>query len=87
MSGSVVEFSPATRETGVRFPAHAFIPYFAAWVAWRLELKQCLFTVSYAGLLLRCCHLKTMKAIYKSSAVLQEDPLRVGFEPTRENPI
>ena len=24
MSGSVVEFSPATRETGVRFPAHAY---------------------------------------------------------------
>ena len=51
--GSVVEFSPATRETGVRFPDNA-------------------------DLFRRYCN---------RSKIWARPTLRVGFEPTREDPI
>ena len=51
--GSVVEFSPATRETGVRFPDNA----------------------------------DHFRQYCNRSKILVRPTLRVGFEPTREDPI
>ena len=93
--GSVVEFSPATRETGVRFPDNAGFLIscqqgdLVTPAGFSLDDTHCWFSgrilACHAGdrgsIPRQCTRFCMFRKIEKIS------PLRVGFEPTREDPI
>ena len=93
--GSVVEFSPATRETGVRFPDNAgFSILFqhsdlVTPARFAFDDTHCWFS----GRIL-ACHAGDRGSIPRQCTrfcmfqkIEKISPLRVGFEPTREDPI
>ena len=97
--GSVVEFSPATRETGVRFPDNAgFSNTYVNNAIWLLKFDS-LLTTRIVGSVVEFSPATRETGVrfpdnadlfcwqYSYPKILARPTLRVGFEPTREDPI